>query len=676
VTAQFSTITTGYFFGGLTADANGDLFGTTIATDNISGTVYEINNVGTPSAPVYADIPTTLFTFDGSNGTPAGLIALANGDLIGTTNIFGGISGAVSGGTVFEIKNTGSLDEPIYTSAPNTLASFHGTNAAPYSQLVADANGDLFGTTGGNSPDNWGTVFEIQNTGTFAAPVYAAAPTTLLTFNGSNGENPGSLIVDANGNLFGTIFGGESSTTSAGLVFEIQNVGTVAAPIYATTPTTLASFRSTSSLVADANGNLFGTNVGGNVFEIKNIGTLAAPVYASTPITVVHYPGAGELIIDSHGDLFGTTGGGGANNEGTVFEIQNIGTVAAPVYDSTPTTLVSFDGSNGALPNGGLIAANGNLFGATVHLGPNGDSAATVFEISGVFVSSNYDIMVFTSSATPSVAENTTTVVNLSATDADAAGGPTTFSITGGADAALFQIAPDGYTLQFISPKVFESDPHSYQVQVTAADGLHTIAQNLTVTLTDGNAPPVSTPVVTANETQNTPASNIVIIGTARADIIDATHGVGGHSATAEADTIYGARGNDVINGAKGNDWLAGGAGNDKLTGGGGADNFVFNATLNALTNVDQITDFGHGADKIDLSHAIFTATNAPGHPLSGATFYAGAHAHDANDHIIYNAANGWLIYDANGRAAGGEVHFATLAPHLTIASADFLVVA
>ena len=53
------------------------------------------------------------------------------------------------------------------------------------------------------------------------------------------------------------------------------------------------------------------------------------------------------LIADANGDLFGTTDEGGANSDGTVFEIENTGTVAAPVYASAPTTLVSFNGSNG-----------------------------------------------------------------------------------------------------------------------------------------------------------------------------------------------------------------------------------------------------------------------------------------------------------------------------------------
>src|SRR5438034_5287046 len=43
----------------------------------------------------------------------------------------------------------------------------------------------------------------------------------------------------------------------------------------------------------------------------------------------------------------------------------------------------------------------------------------------------NDNAPVLTSSATPSVAENTTAVVDLTATDADTVGGPTAFSIVG-----------------------------------------------------------------------------------------------------------------------------------------------------------------------------------------------------------------------------------------------------
>jgi uncharacterized repeat protein (TIGR03803 family) len=180
--------------------------------------------------------------------------------------------------------------------------------------LIVDANGDLFGTTQVGSASGWGTVFEIENTGTAAAPVYGNTPTTLVGFGGSNGAEPtAGLIADANGDLFGTTESG--GLTGSGTVFEIQNIGTVAAPVYASAPTTIVSFNGSNG----------------------------------------QDPVAG-LIVDANGDLFGTTVSGGANNNGTVFEIQNTGTLAAPIYASGPTTLVSFNGSNGQSPYAGLVA--------------------------------------------------------------------------------------------------------------------------------------------------------------------------------------------------------------------------------------------------------------------------------------------------------------------------------
>ena len=253
------------------------------------------------------------------------------------------------------------------TATLYTLISFIGSDGSePYSGLIADANGDLFGTTVNGGANGDGTVFEIVNNGTLAAPSYESTPTTLVSFNGSNGAGPfGGLIANANGDLFGT---------TGDTVFEVANNGTLAAPSYASTLTTLVSGPgSFGGLIADTNGDLFGT-MGSTVFEVANNGTLAAPSYASTPKTLASFNDVssgfdpwGSLIADANGDLFGTTAGGGAyyNSSagvgGTVFEIVNSGTLAAPSYASTPTTLVSFNGNDGTYPYSSLIAdANGD----------------------------------------------------------------------------------------------------------------------------------------------------------------------------------------------------------------------------------------------------------------------------------------------------------------------------
>ncbi len=365
-------------YGGLIIDANGDLFGTTLAggTSN-TGTVFEIAN----SASGYSSTPTSLVNLIGYiNGEEplGGLITDANGDLFGTTYA----GGAFDGGTVFEIVKTTSG----YASTPITLVNFNGNGAIgpyPHGDLIADANGDLFGTTvyGGTSGD--GMVFEVVKT----TSGYASVPTTLVSFNGTNGANPHcGLMADANGNLFGTTQNG--GTSGNGTVFEI--VKTTSG--FASTPTTLVNFtyssgaNSYAGLIADANGNLFGTTYDGGAFGAGTAFEIAktASGYSSTPTILVNFnvtDGQGPqspLIADASGNFFGTTEYGGASGDGAVFKIVK----TTSGYASTPITLVSFNGTNGEGPRGVLLPdANGDLFGTTEYGGLYSDG--TLFELTG-----------------------------------------------------------------------------------------------------------------------------------------------------------------------------------------------------------------------------------------------------------------------------------------------------
>ena len=222
-----------------------------------------------------------LFNFDGTHGgvPEAGLIADAAGDLFGTTSA----GGANNHGTVFEIAKTASG----YASTPTVLVSFDGTHGGvPVAGLIADAAGDLFGTTPAGGANNDGTVFEIVKT----ASGYASTPTVLFSFDNTHGAVPlAGLIADAAGDLFGTTSAGGAN--NRGTVFEIVKT----ASGYASTPTVLFSFDTTHGARPEAG-----------------------------------------LIADAAGDLFGTTSNGGANNHGTVFEIVK----TASGYASTPTVLV------------------------------------------------------------------------------------------------------------------------------------------------------------------------------------------------------------------------------------------------------------------------------------------------------------------------------------------------
>jgi hypothetical protein len=173
--------------------------------------VFELVNNGNGSYT-----PTTLASFNSSLGEAptGGLISNSAGDLFGTT-ADGGASG---GGTVFELVNNGFGN---YTAT--TLANFSGeaSGASPYAGLIADAAGDLFGTTTSGGTDGDGTVFEVPDTNGSYGPII-----TLVNFDGTNGENSrGSLIADAAGDLFGEAEDG--GTSGFGTVFEITGSGFV-----------------------------------------------------------------------------------------------------------------------------------------------------------------------------------------------------------------------------------------------------------------------------------------------------------------------------------------------------------------------------------------------------------------------------------------------------------------
>ena len=119
----------------------------------------------------------------------------------------------------------------------------------------------------------------------------------------------------------------------------------------------------------------------------------------------------------------------------------------------------------------------------------------------------NDNAPVITTGAIQSVAENTTLVAALTASDADTVGtNPATFTITGGADQALFGIS--GGNLVFNAPRDYDTQAHSYQVEVTASDGINTTPKTITVNLTDQND---NAPVITTGAIQSV-AENTTLV--------------------------------------------------------------------------------------------------------------------------------------------------------------------
>ena len=143
-------------------------------------------------------------------------------------------------------------------------------------------------------------------------------------------------------------------------------------------------------------------------------------------------------------------------------------------------------------------------------LGPASDTATIMVTVNDVNESPT-----ITTAATASVAENTTAVADIDATDPEGdveGGGGLTYSITGGADAALFSIDTNSGVLTFISAPDFETPTdantdNDYEVDVTVTDsGTLTDTLMMTVSVTDANDPPTITTMAAVGVDENTTA--------------------------------------------------------------------------------------------------------------------------------------------------------------------------
>jgi hypothetical protein len=204
-------------------------------------------------------------------------------------------------------------------------------------------------------------------------------------------------------------------------------------------------------------------------------------------------------------------------------------TVTATDADLPPQTVTfslagGADQSKFAITSGGVLSFNSapNFEGPTDANGDNvyivtvqaSDGAGgTISQTINVTVTPvNDNSPVFISSSTANVAENTTAVLTVAATDADLPAQTVTFSLAGGADQSKFAITSGG-VLSFNSAPNFEGPTDAngdnvYIVTVQASDAAgRTTSQTINVTVTPVNDnSPVFISSSTANVAENTTA--------------------------------------------------------------------------------------------------------------------------------------------------------------------------
>jgi len=327
----------------------------------------------------------TLVNFNGTDGEHpfAPLIQGGDGNLYGTT-----AGDSISnGGTVFKTTTNGGL---------KTLHSFGGPDGfEPYGGLVQAADGNFYGTTYSGGASGNGTVFRITPTGTLVV-LHSFCQTDC-----SDGANPvPGLTLGADGQFYGTTSVGGSG--GMGTVFRMTPSGVI---------TTLHSFDGSdgatpeAGLIQTPDGSFYGTtynggNDNGPCLSFKTVG--CGTLFRVTPdggFTTLYFfcsqtycaDGANPVAVlteASDGALYGTTSAGGI----TFYCQTGCGTIFKVTPGAALTTLYTFCSQSGCtdgmLPTGTLVrATDGNFYGTTVGGGGDancssyGEGCGTVFKV-------------------------------------------------------------------------------------------------------------------------------------------------------------------------------------------------------------------------------------------------------------------------------------------------------
>lgn len=233
-----------YPAGGLLRDKAGNLYGTTqYGGSPGNGTVFTLSTTGTE---------TVLHSFtgypsDGAYPTYTSLLRDAKGNLYGVTEE----GGASNEGMVYKLSPNGTL---------TVLHNFIGgtrDGCYPYGTPAMDKNDNLYGTTRQCGSHHHGIVWKVSSKGT---------ETVLHNFAGGSSDGAGpytGVIMDATGNLYGDTYGG--GTYGLGTVYELNTKGALTLlHSFAGYPSDGAN--PMGGVIRDTKGNLYGTTLmGGNI---------------------------------------------------------------------------------------------------------------------------------------------------------------------------------------------------------------------------------------------------------------------------------------------------------------------------------------------------------------------------------------------------------------------------
>ncbi len=354
----------------LAQDVGGHFYGTTsLGGQNGDGIVFKFVHVNS------GWILTPIYNFTAQSGVPGwGVTIAANGTLYTNASYASVLGGAC--GTVLLLRPPATAPRSVYTMWNETaMWTYVGSQeGCPTGNLTLDAAGNVYGVTQGGGANGWGSTFELTHSAS------GWSETVLYSFqDGTDGGAPYSgVILDSAGNLYGTATA--RGANRAGTVFELSpsSGGWTYKVLYSLQGGNDGS-QPVAGLIFDSDGNLYGATAsdgsgdGGTVFELTpsqgnwNFNLLTSLTGGGGPVA--------SLTMDPVGKLYGTTFRDDSYGYGSVFKLT-------PSNGSwTYTDLHDFTGgADGGYPGGGVVLDSSGIFYGTAVLGGT-NGGGVIYEI-------------------------------------------------------------------------------------------------------------------------------------------------------------------------------------------------------------------------------------------------------------------------------------------------------
>ncbi len=502
-----------------------------------------------PSAFTLGD---TAFSLGIANGT-----ANENGALTGPSTISG--SAATVRSTVYTVGNwTTFTTANAQAIPPNITFSIGAANLPPTftssNTFSVPENTTAVGTVTASDPESATLTYSISGgadaalfaiNGTTGELSFLAAPNFEVPTDagGNNVYDVTVQVSDGTNNVTQAIAVtvtdvNETPTITSGSTYSVQTGNTAVGTVTATDPEnttityaivggvdqaqfTINSVSGALSFLVAPNFATPADDGGNNVYDVTvqaSDGTNNAVLAIAVTVTAgVNQPpvitSSATFSVPENTTVVGTVTAADPENDTLVYALAGGADAALFTINGTTGALSFLAAPNFESPSD---AGANNVYDVTVQVS---DGTSTVTQAVAVTVTDVNEAPAITSAASFSVPENTSAVGTVTATDPES--NLLTYSISGGADAALFSINSSTGALTFLVAPNFEAPTDAganniYDVTVEVSDGTSSVTQAIAVTVTNVNEPPTITlnRTITLNPNQAVQLSGALLAAT------------------------------------------------------------------------------------------------------------------------------------------------------------------